>query len=168
MAQVCQPPPVSKVAQVAAVVPVEVVVPVKEATPQPEKKTEKKTVLYKDPDIEKKERRGHRSHEEQLFGNVKDALTQFDTAHKIPLTSEILESVANHMPVDEIGRVIAEGIKKGRPTDQHRFTQQLIKMLMKNETDNPELEAEDVMRMADDQILAMLESDFGVKKRGHR
>lgn len=79
--------------------------------------------------------------------------------------SEIIEYVAVELGSKEIAKLLSKQIKSGSQKDQKMFLQELIRLVNTLEKKTAAISDNEVARLEDDQIDALLESQFGLQKK---
>lgn len=79
--------------------------------------------------------------------------------------SEIIEGVSRELGSEEIAKLLALQIKKGSVKDSKMFLQELLRMVNTHEKKTAAISENEISRLEDDQIDALLEAEFGLQKR---
>lgn len=79
--------------------------------------------------------------------------------------SEIIEGVAKELGSEEIAKLLAKQIKKGSVRDSKLFLQELLRIVNTHEKKTAAITENEISRLEDDQIDALLESEYGLQKR---
>lgn len=79
--------------------------------------------------------------------------------------SEIIEGVAKELGSEEIAKLLARQIKKGSVRDSKLFLQELLRIVNTHEKKTAAITENEISRLEDDQIDALLESEYGLQKK---
>lgn len=92
-----------------------------------------------------------------MFASITDAVE----AQKVPQLAELLTGVAEKVTVDKIAEVIAESITSGNDASRRKFALEYAGLLKQYQQMTGEITRDEVSRMADDQIEAILRDEYG-------
>lgn len=92
-----------------------------------------------------------------MFASITDAVE----AQKVPQLAELLTGVAEKVTVDEIANVIAESITKGNDANRRKFALEYAGLLKQYQMMTGEITRDEVTRMSDEQIEAILRDEYG-------
>jgi hypothetical protein len=85
-------------------------------------------------------------------------------SRSLPQLGDVLEETTRHMTPEEIGFMFASMIKEGTPPQRRQFLKQYLESLTTYHKMVGELTAGEIAAMLDDQIYAILENTFGLKR----
>ena len=96
---------------------------------------------------------------------AEDALKIMRECESTPRLAELAKHIGDLITLKEVAEIITESIRNGSTKDKREFASAYIDMLVRLEKLQGEVTADDVAKLADEEIEAILKLDYRIAKR---